>query len=222
MNLMPPKIYDCFCYFNEDIILELRLETLWDYIDHFVIGESTKTISGNDKSVNFDLEKFAKYRSKIRYLLLEYYPFDTCDPWRNERFQRDYLEKGLYDAEDDDWIMVSDIDEIPRPESICQFKPEKYLRGNFEQFAYSYYLKNICVENVRNFKSRGILRGFKRYWFRKFKDQYIANGGWHFTWIADISHIIRKLESYAHQEYNKPEYKDPTEIKQKLKRVMTC
>ncbi|WAR45307.1 glycosyltransferase family 17 protein [Methylomonas rapida] len=239
---MNPKIYDCFCYFNEDMLLELRLETLWNHVDYFVIVESTKTISGNEKPINFDLEKFKKFKQKIRYLLIQEHPFDTTDAWRNERYQRDYIENGLFDAEDHDWIMISDLDEIPRPEAIKQFNPEKYLRGDFEQYAYSYYLNNICVNNgtpiiwhgsrivtfknfkqffrgaerVRNYKSSGMLRGLKRYWLKKFKTQYIANGGWHFTWIADISQMIKKLESFAHQEYNTPEYKDPEKIKEKI------
>ena len=108
----PPKVYDCFCYFNEDLLLELRLETLWDEVDYFVICESVLTISGLPKPLYFDLENFQKYNSKIRHLVIRDYPFDTSDAWRNERWQRDYLINGLFDANPDDWILLSDVDEI--------------------------------------------------------------------------------------------------------------
>ena len=240
---MKPRIYDCFCYFNEDMILELRLETLWNHVDFFVIVESTRTISGNPKPQNFQPEKFAKYASKIRYLLIDEYPFPTDDQWRNERYQRNFTVNGLQDAADTDWIMVSDLDEIPNPDAIRLFDPQKYLRADLEQYAYSYYLNNQCMdqdgpslwygskivtfqtfkaffggaaEHVRNYKSSGLLRGFKRWWFKRYRVQIIRRGGWHFTWIASIPQIIQKLESFAHQEFNLPEYKDPDKIREKI------
>ena len=239
---MKQKIYDCFCYFNEDMLLKLRLDTLWEQVDYFVIVESVKTISGKPKPLNFRIENFQLYRDKIRYLVLSEYPFPTDDAWRNERYQRNYVAHGLFDADDGDWILVSDVDEIPRPETIRQFNPRKFVRGDFMQEAYSYYFNNQCfsdgepvvwpgskivtykaftdffggAEQVRNFKSTGLLRSIKRAWFRNRQVQRIVNGGWHFTWIADIPQIIRKLESFAHQEYNTSEYKDPATIRSKI------
>ena len=236
------KIYDCFCYFNEDLLLTIRLETLWNHVDFFVIVESAYTISGNEKSINFNLEKFKKYQSKIRYLLIKEYPFALNNPWENERFQRNYIENGLYDAQPDDWVLISDLDEIPRPECISLFKASQFLRGDFEQNYYSYFLNNMYIKNgsavffygskittfnnfklffheaerVRSYKSSGWLRQFKRWWFKKTKVQIIKNGGWHFTWVTSIEKIILKLESYAHQEYNKPEYKDSLLINKKI------
>ena len=238
---MKPKIYDCFCYFNEDFLLELRLETLWNYVDYFVICESVLTISGHPKPLYFDIERFSKYKSKIRHLIVNEYPFPPNDAWRNERWQRNYLGKGLFDAQDHDWIMISDVDEIPRPESIANFIPGKCKRANFEQYMYVYFLNNrwelkgrpaiwngtkittyqnfnnffgSSMEQLRNYKSSGLLRGIKTTLFKKFMVQRIPQGGWHFTWMAGIDKIIQKLESFAHQEFNKPEYKNPEKIKE--------
>ncbi len=239
---MDCKIYDCFCFFNEDMLLKIRLETLWEYVDVFVIVESVYTISGKPKDLNFNIENFRKYQSKIRYLVVDHYPFDLNDPWRNERYQRNYIARGLHDAQDRDLIMVSDLDEIPRPEMIASFDGKRYLRGDFEQYYYAYYLNNrcssngspllwygskittyknfiqffSCAESLRNYKSSGMLRAVKRYLFKKLKVQIIQNGGWHFSWMAGIDKIIQKLESFAHQEYNKPEFKDPESIKAKI------
>lgn len=126
------------------MLLRLRLDTLWEQVDYFVIVESVKTISGKPKPLNFRIENFELYRDKIRYLVLSEYPFPTDDAWRNERYQRDFVAHGLFDAADEDWILVSDLDEIPKPEAIKQFDPRRFLRGDFMQNAYSYYLNNQC------------------------------------------------------------------------------
>lgn len=232
------KIYDCFCYFNEDMILELRLETLWNHVDYFVICEAAYTQSGIPKPRNFSMERFDRFREKIRYLWLDHFPPGPMDFWKNENFQRNHLVNGLGDANLDDWIMISDLDEIPRPEIIERYDP-KYLRGDFKQRYCSYYLNNMSVgdeekdywygskitigryfttffrsnaSSVRIYKSSGPLRSIKRTWFRKFNVQILTDGGWHFTWMLKTDGIIHKLESIAHQEYNRPEFKDPARI----------
>lgn len=241
MNVTKPKIYDCFCYFNEDLLLELRLETLWDSVDYFIISESVLTISGLPKPLFFDINKFKKYESKIRHLIVKDYPFDTTDAWRNERWQRDYLINGLYDAMPDDWIILSDVDEIPRPQSISLYQPKTCKRADFQQYMYAYYLNNRwehdgvpsiwagskittfknlinffegSLEVLRGYKLKGPLRGIKRAFFKTFLIQKISNGGWHFTWMAGVEKIIQKLESFAHQEFNKPEFKQPEKIRE--------
>lgn len=243
---MRPKLYDCFCYLNEDMLLEMRLETLWAHVDYFVIVESIYTSSGKPKPLNFNPEKFPKYLSKIRYLVIRDYPEGTADAWRNELYQRNYMMHGLTDAQPEDWVMISDLDEIPRPEKIALFNPKRYKRADFEQAAYAYFLNNRCYvhgvpntwrgakittyhqlcvffkspERMKSYKSSGPLRLFKRYWFKHWMVQVIPNGGWHFTWIASIDKIILKLESFAHQEFNLPEYKDPDSIRHKIRAGM--
>ena len=58
------KIYDCFTYFNEDLILDLRFNILDKYVDYFVIVEANKTHSNEEKKKNFQIEKFKKYKKK--------------------------------------------------------------------------------------------------------------------------------------------------------------
>lgn len=236
------KIYDCFTYFNEDQLLKLRLETLWDYVDYFVICEATRTHTGIEKSINFKIENFAKYKSKIRYLLIDSYPFETNDPWVYENYQRNYLINGLSDADFADWVIISDLDEIPNPLAIGSFRPDLYLRANLLQYAYIYYLNNqvllkgvpyvwmlpkittvanlknkfLCPEEVRNYRSSGFWRGIKRNWM-KFRTQQIANAGWHFTWMGGVERILLKMDSMAHQELNRPENRDPNLIQHKIR-----
>ena len=65
-------IYDCFQYFNEDHIVDLRLNILNKYVDYFVISESTKTHQGNDKKINFNINNFPKFKDKIKFLIADY------------------------------------------------------------------------------------------------------------------------------------------------------
>ena len=65
-------IYDCFQYFNEDHMVDLRLNILNEYIDYFVISESTKTHQGKDKGINFDIKKFSKFKNKIKFIVADY------------------------------------------------------------------------------------------------------------------------------------------------------
>lgn len=240
---MKPRVYDCFCYFNEDMLLELRLETLWDHVDYFVISEAVYTQVGKPKPLNFDIEKFAKYRDKIRYLVVDHFPPGEPGAWKNENYQRNFVINGLYDADPDDWILVSDLDEIPRPETIASYDPKRYLRGDFEQRCYTYFLNNLFVEGeqpalwagskvttfgrltkffgnataVRSYKSSGPLRSLRRAYFRRFQTQLIADGGWHFTWVLKPEKIILKMESIAEQEFVKPEFKDVAFIEERMR-----
>jgi beta-1,4-mannosyl-glycoprotein beta-1,4-N-acetylglucosaminyltransferase len=143
-----PRIYDCFCYFNEDMLLELRLETLWQYVDYFVISEASYTHAGKPRATEFDIRKFEKYASKIRYVRLDKRPDGVNDFWRNENFIRNNIINGLHDAQPDDLIMISDLDEIPKPEAIEKFDAKRYLRGDFCQRYYSYRLNNFWVGDV--------------------------------------------------------------------------
>ena len=65
-------IYDCFQYFNEDHIVDLRLNILNKDVDFFVISESTKTHQGEDKKLNFNINNFKKYKNKIKYIIADY------------------------------------------------------------------------------------------------------------------------------------------------------
>jgi beta-1,4-mannosyl-glycoprotein beta-1,4-N-acetylglucosaminyltransferase len=240
---MKPRIFDCFCYFNEDMLLELRMETLADFVDYFVISEAVYTQVGDPKPLNFNPDRFAKFKDKIRYLVVDHFPPGEQGAWRNENYQRDFLVNGLHDARPDDWVMVSDLDEIPRPEQIRLFNPGKYLRGDFQQHCYAYFLNNQFVENgqpsiwqgskittfkylqeffgnvnsVRSYKSKGMLRSIKRSFFRKFRTQKIPDGGWHFSWVMPPELILLKMASIAEQEYIRDEFRNVSYVESRIR-----
>ena len=70
------NIYDCFLYFDEDLLLDIRLNTLSKFVKKFVISEATYTHSGNKKKLNFDINKFKKFKDKIIYIVVDKKPQD--------------------------------------------------------------------------------------------------------------------------------------------------
>lgn len=112
------KIYDCFTFFNELELLELRLASLYDVVDCFVIVEANKTHANIPKPFNFyeHLHDYEKYLPKIHYVMdNSVVPYKGVGDWSIENNQRNSIMKGLTDAAPDDLIMISDADEFPDP-----------------------------------------------------------------------------------------------------------
>ena len=112
------KVYDCFTFFNELELLELRLETYYDIVDRFVIVEADKTHANIPKPFNFleNINRYEKFLPKINYVMdSSVVPYGGAEDWSIENNQRNSIMKGLSDAEPDDLIMISDVDEFPNP-----------------------------------------------------------------------------------------------------------
>lgn len=135
------KIYDCFTFYNEYDLLELRLRELYDHVDHFVIAEANVTHSHKPKPYNFldNIERYKPWADKIIYVKVEDMPGITEEIrhhpntgvygvwqnyWHNERHQRNCLVRGLVGATDDDIIIVSDVDEMIRGECIDNMRQD--------------------------------------------------------------------------------------------------
>ena len=137
------KLYDCFMYFDEDLMLDLRLNVLNDYVDKFIIAEATRDHAGRDKKLNFDIKNFSKFKNKIDYLIIEDIPLDVkskkknwdANHWRDQ-FQRNSLSRGFENCNENDLIMISDIDEIPNPSKISEFQIQNkyacFIQKNFQ------------------------------------------------------------------------------------------
>ena len=125
------KVYDCFTFFNEFELLELRLESLWDLVDYFVIVEANKTHANVPKPF-YLLERqneFKKYFKKIRYVMDDsVVPYKGVGDWSIENNQRNNILQGLGDAEPDDLIFISDLDEIPNPHTIKTLLDSRFDR----------------------------------------------------------------------------------------------
>jgi beta-1,4-mannosyl-glycoprotein beta-1,4-N-acetylglucosaminyltransferase len=129
------RLFDCFTFFNELDLLEIRLETLDSVVDFFVIVEASITYRADPKPLYFELNKqrFAKFLPKIRHIIVDDLPTEKGfdQNWQRETLQRAALERGLADASDEDIIMLSDLDEIPSPGKI---REAVTLRGTLRVF----------------------------------------------------------------------------------------
>ena len=138
------KIYDCFMYFDEDLVLDLRLNTLNKYIDYFVIVESCFTHKGEEREFKFEIKKYEKFKDKIIYIkhdsnpkTIEFINKNDSEDDKSSKYilnaakrendQRNYIEKGLLKANPEDLIIISDIDEIPNLENINLLKIKKKI-----------------------------------------------------------------------------------------------
>jgi hypothetical protein len=111
------KIYDCFTFYNEFELLDLRIAEIYDQVDVMVIVEANQTFQNNPKPLYLrELRSRYQHLDKLRVISLSDMP--GGDPWANERHQRDAIIRGLDDAAPEDIIMISDADEIPRPSTI--------------------------------------------------------------------------------------------------------
>ena len=155
------NIFDCFMYFDEDLLLDLRLNSLDNFVTKFVITEATYTHNGNKKKLNFDIKKFKKFEDKIIYIVVDDQPQNILDlkneDTKEERgeklilngmardyFQREKITDGLSEALDEDLILISDLDEIPNLENL-NFQEIKNQIVIFEQ-KILYYKLNLLYD----------------------------------------------------------------------------
>tara|TARA_Y100000816_G_scaffold288416_2_gene272954 strand:- start:263 stop:1060 length:798 start_codon:yes stop_codon:yes gene_type:complete len=225
------NILDCVTYFDEEIILDLRLNILYDHVSKFVITEGEFDHRGNKRKLNFDIKKYEKFKDKIIYLPVNDFP-DLSDPWKMLTYQRDYSMNEIKKFDDDTYILVSDIDEIPNPETIKEFTKSKSKYGVFEQLFFYYKLNLLNTNQIewygskickkKYIKSPDWLRAYKvkQYpWWRFDKPEnveIIKNGGWHFSFLYDEEGIIKKISSFQHKEFDKAEFKDKKKIREKI------
>ena len=182
------KIFDCFMYFDEEVVLDVRLNTLDKYVDYFVIVESSFTHKGDNKNLMFNHNKFEKFKNKIIYLVYDKQPKGIEAVNENdseneksrkyilnaalrENGQRNFIQNGLNKAEDNDIILISDVDEIPNLSEV-NFNniSEKIIMFHQDMFYYKFDLKipNLLWTGTRGCRKKYLL---SPQWLRNVKDR---------------------------------------------------
>ena len=227
-------------FFDEEMLLELRLNTLDKFVDKFIIIESTYTHSGKEKKLIFDINKYPKFKEKIDYIIVRDFPQgieqignddsnleitnkEIMNALRRENFQRNAINRGLINANDNDWIIISDLDEIPDLSNINFNSINKKIIF-FKQKVF-YYKLNLELKTLRWIGSKACKKKYLKspQWLRNVKDKiypkwrldiifsekrynsvfFVENGGWHFSFVKKPEDIEKKLKSYLHhREYD--------------------
>ena len=229
------KIYDCFMYFDEEVVVDVRLNTLNKFVDYFVIVESRFTHKGEARELKFNHKKFEKFKNKIIYIvdeeiysLTEKIKIDDSEDEKSrkaifnaayrENGQRNLISKGLEGANKDDFIMISDVDEIPKLSGLnFNTLKEKIILFKQDMFYYKFNLKlpNLIWTGTKACRKKNLINP---QWLRNIKDRkypffridtffsntkytsikIINDGGWHFSNIKTPKEIEFKLRSYLH------------------------
>ena len=230
------KIYDCFTFFNEFELLELRLRELYDHVDHFVIVEANRTFQNKEKPLHYkeNAERFSQWADKIVYYEVVDMPIDT-DAWARERHQRDAIVRAVADADPADIIMIGDADEIPRPETVDYLRTSERSIWGFRMplfnFKYNYMLVNqdcytvwsgalrkkllVSAEDFR--RMRHALNDFE-YGAQDSMLEIVEHAGWHFTYLGNEDFAKTKIQSFAHTETNRPDILDQLDIEASIAR----
>ena len=233
------KIYDCFMYWDEDLLLNLRLNILDKYVDYFVIVEGNRTWQDNPKKFKLKLNKLKKFKKKIIYIRVTDFP-KSKNPWIRENFQRNSMMRGLIKANKNDLIMISDLDEIPNPSAIKYFDSKmRYAVFKQNHYHYKFNLQSevqpswhgtrICTKEY--LKSPQWLRELKfkirPFWrIDKFSlNNIISNGGWHFCNLKSPKQLLYKYQNlcetddkYVFMKKISQKYLSESSIKKKIKK----
>jgi beta-1,4-mannosyl-glycoprotein beta-1,4-N-acetylglucosaminyltransferase len=231
-------IYDCFTFFNELDLLDVRLHELAPVVDRFVLVEATRTHQKRTKPLYFEQNKaqFGAFADRIIHVVVDSYPtvwqlMRRVSYWDFENHQRNQILRGLGDAQPDDMVIISDVDEIPAARCVGY---HDHLRV-FQLGCYYYYLNCRLVRGQPG--NHEVERDGEFYWngpvsLRR-RDvttpqaarnciikmdyppgtEFMKDAGWHFSYLGGVEGVVRKLESYGHSEYNTAGFKNPERIR---------
>jgi len=218
------KIYDCFTFYAEMDLLELRLQELYEHVDHFVIVEGDHTFTNTAKPYNFEVNqaRYQKYLDKIIYIKVKM-PM-SASAWTNEIYQRNSIAEGIVDAADDDIIMITDLDEVVRPATVDAMRADVDnqiwgLRMPLFYFRFNHMLtttdsrysvwgmagrKSVMMPAEDFRKLRFSLNGFGLA-HNDSGVRLMEHAGWHFSYLGNNAAATQKIQSFAHTETNRPE-----------------
>ena len=175
-------------FFDEEMLLDLRLNIMDKYVDKFVITEATYMHSGKPKELIFDIKNFSKFKDKIIYIVINEPPPDILkindddslnkkqskmidNAKKREMYQINKTYDEIKKADPNDIIIISDLDEIPNLEKI-NFKLINQKLIFFEQKMF-YYKLNLLYESFSWFGSKACRKkSFKTpEWLRSIKNK---------------------------------------------------
>ena len=224
-KLKKNKIIDCFIFYNEDNLLNYRLNLLENVVDYFVIVESTMTFTGKPKEIH-SFSDF-KLKDRIIHIVVDDFPFPNNPTkeqiWKNEKFQRNCITRGLDKLilNENDILIFSDLDEIPDPKTLEKLKDFNFDGiYSLEQEFYYYNLESRIdhdwyYSKITNYKFYK-LSDLNIQNIRESRLKIIPKGGWHLSYFGTPEFISNKINNFSHQEYNSEEFTNLDKIKERI------
>ena len=207
-----PEIFDVFPFNNELRLLKVKLEEMAGWVDHFVLVEARQTFTGQPKPLVFEQNRdaFAAFAGKIIHVVVDEFPEYLRHPWAREFYQRNMGVLGLTGrCREDDFVIISDADEVIRGEVVRGFDGE-CARLGMERLQYFLNYRKVvsgdalpvCASlwRARYLRTLGLsyLRDTVRY--HKASPR-LNDAGWHFTSIGDAQAVAAKLKTGSHQDF---------------------
>lgn len=217
------KIIDCFPFFDEFMILDIRFREIYDLVDKFIIVESPETFNGKNKPLYLSeclWERFPKYADKVEIIVAP--AVNYWNAWDREYAQKNHISKENLrhlNLDDNDIILTSDADEIPRRSVLINLIKNGFRQGG-EAFELetSYYKFNIKSSEIvdRSKYIQYLYMTDHTHMRYQYYPPVIPNAGWHLTSIKSPEDIHKKIDAFSHQEYNLPEISSVEVIKEKI------
>jgi beta-1,4-mannosyl-glycoprotein beta-1,4-N-acetylglucosaminyltransferase len=230
-------------FWKELDMLELRLRHLWDYVDEFVIVEADRTFRGAPKPLFFweNRTQFAWAMPKIKHVVVQM-PESHSEYWGMEGLQRDGIMNGIEHALPEDYVFISDVDELPKYDALkkamqrCQSegpvalvlsKHHWKLNNRMDvtipgsEFHYPWASFTVCQRKHLRLTSQPLTMGWTP---QVVRDKRCAwpqeqDGGWHFSFIGDEYFNKEKIEAFSHSEYDLPDFTNPDKIKERIEKL---
>lgn len=217
------KTFDCFTFFNEQDILQIRLEEMGDLVDQFIIVESSKTFTGKNKPFYLDHVPswINRWKDKILNVRIDF-PNNEMSSWEREHYQRNQILRGLetLGVAEDDRVIISDADEIIKSSFLLKnITPIDPVKLDVTQYFWNF---NWVVPQHCNQGSRPVMCLYKHLKERSPQElrsanlQTILDCGWHFSFFGELEKIKTKIESFAHTEYDVEKYKSAEKTLQRI------
>jgi beta-1,4-mannosyl-glycoprotein beta-1,4-N-acetylglucosaminyltransferase len=240
------KVLDGFIFYNELELLSYRLKVLNDLVDYFVIVESTHTFIGKEKPLIFrdNAAEYAEYSHKIIHIIVDDMPhihpninIGAGEQWNNEEWQRNAIAAGFAKVSgsdplcDSDILMITDLDEIPDPNTLRRIKyaaaaPSSSTDVGISILDMDLYYYNLHVKStelsswpkILTYKAYQVLNRSCHAIRGITNCPRIAKGGWHLSYFGDFEFMKNKTENWSHQELNNSNTTDISNIADRVNR----
>jgi beta-1,4-mannosyl-glycoprotein beta-1,4-N-acetylglucosaminyltransferase len=237
------KIIDAFIFYNEEQMLDFRLNYYSNTVDYFVIVEATKTFSGVSKPLYFENIKHKYSHLNIIHYIVDDMPdhitinFDSANPiapsiaWQREHYQRECIKKALLkipDIKDEDWVLIADADEVANRDKLLTVKDSLEWYSSPDKIGYTLEFDNYYYNLTSKLDQKCYATKLLRYSEVKNNEiqkmrfsmniyPLLIEFGWHFSYFFTPEMIKNKIQAFSHQEYNDEKYINKSHIEDCIK-----